>query len=79
MTFATLLEFGQNWGNDMIDIYDFIETCKENGLSTDEARLEYDRAVEEERQQKLEDYFNDSLVHEGWHQQDIIDMYRRER
>ena len=63
----------------MIDIYDFIETCKENGLSTDEARFEYDRAVEEERQQKLEDYYNDPLVHEGWHQQDIIDMYRRER
>lgn len=63
----------------MIDIYDFIETCKENGLSTYEAQLEYSKAVEEENERRIEEYYNDPLVQEGWHQQDIIDMYRRER
>ena len=63
----------------MIDIYEFIETCKENGLSTHEAQIEYGRAVEEERERRLEEYYNDPIVGEGWHQQDIIDMYRRER
>jgi hypothetical protein len=63
----------------MINIYDFIETCKGNGLSSDEAQTEYYRAVEEEKERKLEEYYNDPIVNEGWHQQDIIDMYRRER
>ena len=81
MTFVMFLEYGWSLKGDksMIDIYDFIETCKENGLSTDEAQLEYCRAVEEEKERRLEEYYNDPIVDYGWHQQDIIDMYRRER
>lgn len=30
-------------------------------------------------EQFLEDYYNRPDVHDGWHQQDIIDMYRREQ
>ncbi len=63
----------------MIDFYDFIETCKENGLSSDEAQTEYCRAIEEEKERVLEDYYNNPIHEEGWRQQDIIDMYRRER
>ena len=77
--FVTLQGFGWNWGDNMIDIYEFIETCKENGLSTYEAQIEYGKAVEEERERRLEEYYNDPIVGEGWRQQDIIDMYRMER
>lgn len=31
------------------------------------------------QEERIEDYENDPLVQDGWHQQDIIDMYRRER
>ena len=63
----------------MIDIYEFIENCKEEGLDSSEAANEYSKAIEEEKQRFLDDYYNDPLVNYGWHQQDIIDMYRRER
>ena len=36
-------------------------------------------AVGEKAAQFIEDYENDPIVQEGWRQQDIIDMYRRER
>lgn len=40
---------------------------------------ECERIAAEEHEQFLEDYYNNPMVHEGWKQQDIIDMYRRER
>ena len=33
----------------------------------------------EEHERFLEDYYNNPMVNEGWAQQDLIDMYRRER
>lgn len=27
----------------------------------------------------VEGYYDDPIVQDGWHQQDVIDMYRRER
>ena len=33
----------------------------------------------EEHEQFLEDYYNDPEIQYGWHQQDIIDMRRREQ
>ena len=40
---------------------------------------ECERLAAEEAAQLIEDYENDPIVQEGWRQQDIIDMYRRER
>lgn len=34
---------------------------------------------EEEHARLLRDYENDTMVCEGWEQQDLIDMYRHER
>lgn len=63
----------------MPDFYAFMEDCKEDGLSADEAINEWYRAVAEHKQAFMDEYENDPYVHEGWHQQDVIDMYRRER
>jgi hypothetical protein len=34
---------------------------------------------EEEHERFIEEYENDPMTCEGWAQQDLIDMYRRER
>lgn len=62
----------------MIDIYAFMEACKEEGYTGEEALNEYYKAVEEERNSFYERYYDDPLVNEGFRQQDIIDMYRNE-
>lgn len=62
-----------------MDIYGFIETCKEQGLSSAEALNELDRALAEEYERRMEDYYNDPEVQYGWYQQDMIDLRRRER
>lgn len=63
----------------MIDIYEFIEQCKEEGMTSQQAMLSLGRYMNECRNSMIEDYYNDPIVHDGWHQQDIIDMYRIER
>lgn len=63
----------------MIDFYDFIDNCRNEGLSGEEALSEYERAVAEEKQAFMERYENDPEVQYGWYQQDVIDMYRYER
>ena len=63
----------------MIDIYEFIESCKEEGMTSRHAMQELTRYMNESRNRFVEDYYNDPIVHDGWHQQDIIDMYRMER
>ena len=63
----------------MIDIYEFVEQCKEQEMSAYEAQLEYGRLVAEAHEQFIEDYENDPGVQYGWYQQDIIDSYRMER
>ena len=35
--------------------------------------------AEQDRLDRLEEYYNDPEVQFGWYQQDIIDTYRRER
>lgn len=62
-----------------MNIYEFVELCKEDGLTASEAQDEWERYLAEKREQFLERYYNDPLVQEGWRQQDLIDMYRRER
>ena len=63
----------------MIDIYEFIESCKEEGMTSRQAMQELTRYMNESRNRFVEDYYNDPIVQDGWHQQDIIDMYRMER
>ena len=62
-----------------MNIYEFMRECEEDGLSPEEAQREWELYLEEKHNLQMERYMNDPLVHEGWAQQDIIDMYRRER
>lgn len=63
----------------MPNIYEFMENCKEQGLSAHEAETEWIIACEEEQSQIIEAYENDPMTWEGWHQQDMIDLRYRER
>lgn len=47
--------------------------CEEN------CEIEAARYEEERSRQFYEDYYSNPEVQYGWHQQDLIDMYRRER
>ena len=44
-----------------------------------EARDEINRLLKEDTESFMDDYYSRPDVMDGWHQQDIIDMYRRER
>lgn len=63
----------------MISLYDFVDECREQGMTAEEAEREYFRVVEEERERRIEEYENSPETWAGWAQQDVIDMYRRER
>lgn len=63
----------------MISLYDFVDECREQGMTAEEAETEYFRVVEEERERRIEEYENSPETWAGWAQQDVIDMYRRER
>ena len=52
--------------------------CQYCGIPLEE-NCECGRIAAEEYEQFLEAYENNPEVQYGWHQQDIIDMYRRER
>lgn len=58
---------------------ELIEDMTAQGYSDQEINLEIDKAEARAQEQFIEDYENDPMVQYGWHQQDIIDMYRRER
>ena len=62
-----------------MDFYEFVEECKANGLTADEAMNEWSIALEEKRNSFFESYYSDPYVVCGAIQQDTIDMYRRER
>lgn len=62
-----------------MNLYEFIENCKEEGLSAEEAEIEYHKAKAMEHARFIEKYENDPVVNAGLAQQDLIDMYRRER
>ena len=58
---------------------EFIEECAENGMSCADALEEWDRYQVEKAERFREEYDNDPVIQAGWAQQDLIDMYRRER
>lgn len=62
-----------------MDFYDFMEECKAQGLSASEAINEWEIACEENNARLVEEYENDPMTWEGWHQQDMIDLRYRER
>lgn len=66
-------------GGKMMDFYEFIDQCREDGLSGEEALGEWERAVAERHERFLEDYYNDAEVQYGWYQQDMIDQRWMER
>lgn len=72
----TVKEFVATWGYD-----DETKSWSQGHyfLHLNEAMDYIDGLLEERKQEFIEAYENDPLVHEGWHQQDVIDMYRRER
>lgn len=63
----------------MISLYEFVDECRAQGMTAEEAESEYFRAVAEERERRIEEYENSPETWAGWAQQDVIDMYRRER
>lgn len=62
-----------------MDFYEFVDQCREDGMSSDEALNEWNRACSERAEAFREAYESDPEVQYGWYQQDVIDMYRRER
>ena len=52
--------------------------CPYCGLPLTE-NCECERITAEEHERFLEDYYNSPEVQYGWHQQDMIDMRRREQ
>ena len=52
--------------------------CQYCGLPLTE-HCDCERIIEENHQRFLEDYESNPEVQYGWHQQDIIDMRRREQ
>lgn len=63
----------------MMNLYDFVDECREQGMSTEEALDEWERARNEREQAFFEDYYSRPDVCAGWAQQDLIDMRMRER
>lgn len=63
----------------MMGMYEFFRMCEEEGLSASEAMHEWEVYQSERTEAFYEDYYNDPIVNIGWAQQDVIDMYRRER
>ena len=63
----------------MLDFYDFMELCRDEGLSPEDALDEWDRARAAAKEKFLEDYYDNPETQYGWYQQDLIDMYRREK
>jgi hypothetical protein len=62
-----------------MDFYEFMESCKEDGLTPDTAIDEWYRYQAERHAMFMEAYESDTAVNYGWAQQDTIDMYRSER
>lgn len=67
-----------------LTLYEFVEQAKEDGLTAEECDQAYEEyldeyydALAELHQRWVDEYYEESSL--GWHQQDIIDMYRREK
>ena len=61
------------------NLYEFVENCKDEGLSEREALDELERTLSERESRLIEEYENDPITQAGWRQQDMIDLRRFER
>lgn len=62
-----------------MDFVYMVDRLRAEGYTADEINHEINRAMAEAEESFFDDYENDPVVQAGWHQQDIIDMYRAER
>lgn len=62
-----------------MDFVSMVDQLRAEGYTASEINNQISRAMAEAEEDFFEAYENDPVVQEGWHQQDIIDMYRRER
>lgn len=62
-----------------MDFVAMVDMLREEGLSDAEINHQINVSMMEAERDFMEDYENDPLVQDGWHQQDLIDMYRMER
>lgn len=60
-------------------ITELVDFYREEGLDDSEINRRILRDLEEAEAAFFESYENDPMIQEGWQQQDLIDMYRRER
>lgn len=62
-----------------INFVEMVDLLRAEGFTDAEINNQISISMMEAERDFLDDYYNDPLVQDGWHQQDIIDMYRRER
>lgn len=62
-----------------MDFVYMVDALRARGFDDTEINQEICRAMAESEHDFIEGYESDPVVQEGWHQQDVIDMYRRER
>ena len=62
-----------------MDFYEFVDRCREDGLTSAEAEGEWDKACNERAEAFRESYYSDPMVNYGWYKQDMIDLRYRER
>ena len=62
-----------------MNIYEFIDSCREDGMTASEALDAWDDYQAERKERFLEGYYNDPMVQYGWYQQDMIDLRRSEQ
>jgi len=62
-----------------MNIYEFMDDCRKHGLDADEAECKWYEYCDDKQRAFEEEYYSRPDVCAGWAQQDIIDMYRRER
>ncbi len=56
-----------------------VDEMREQGFSDDVINAEIDSSIASESACAVENYEDDPFTHEGWRQQDLIDLYRFER
>lgn len=61
----------------MFDLYDYIDSCREQGLDSREAMAQLDRERAEYNAELVEE-LEERQMHTAW-QQDLIDLRRYER
>ena len=62
-----------------VNFVEMVDILRSEGLDDSEINHQISVAMMEAERDFIEAYENNPIVQEGWRQQDLIDMYRRER